>query len=49
VLMMEQETADQSSPSIQNLSPQTDFDADVYRQEMTALVYERSMERMFSD
>mmetsp|Transcript_24725 Transcript_24725/g.58058 ORF Transcript_24725/g.58058 Transcript_24725/m.58058 type:complete len:109 (-) Transcript_24725:133-459(-) len=41
-------STEESTLSIPNLSQQTDlsFDVDVYRQEMTDLVYQRGMQRM---
>ena len=43
-------TAEESTLSIPNSSHRTDpsFDMELYRQEMTDLVYQRSMQRMFS-
>ena len=48
VTMSKQESADESSSSLPNLTtPPVAFDADSYRQEMTDLVYKRNMQRTF--
>jgi hypothetical protein len=47
VAMAKQASVEQSPFSMPHVSPPT-FDADAYRQEMTDLVYQRSMQRMYS-